>query len=175
MSIARWLQNRPVGLEKSYRATAALIQWMEPVLRHVGLERLEGLFEWGERVLKIPLFDCRMCGMCNLRGTGMTCPMSCPKNLRNGPCGGVRQNGKCEVKPEMDCVWLLAWERAAQMQTYGDRILQTHPPVDRSLEGTSAWLNMLDGRDEKMPQGWERNGAGETLIAPDQIGVLRHE
>jgi hypothetical protein len=101
--------------------------------------------------------------------------MSCPKNLRNGPCGGVRQNGKCEVKPDMDCVWALAWERSALMQTYGDRILQTHPPVDRSLKGSSAWLNMLDGTDEQMPEGWERGGAGASLISPDQIGVLRHE
>ena len=26
--------------------------------------------------------------------------MNCPKTLRNGPCGGVRQNGGCEIKPE---------------------------------------------------------------------------
>ena len=42
----------------------------------------------------------------------MSCPMNCPKNLRNGPCGGVRENGHCEVKPEMKCVWVQAWEGA---------------------------------------------------------------
>lgn len=175
MSIARWLQERPIGLEKAYRVTAALIRWLEPVLRRVGFGRLEGLFQWGERVLKGSLFDCRMCGTCNLRGTGMTCPMSCPKNLRNGPCGGVRQNGKCEVMPEMDCVWALAWKRASQMETYGDRILQTHPPLDRSLEQSSAWLNMLNGHDEHLPEGWERGGANEGLISPDRIRVLAHD
>lgn len=175
MSIARWLQDRPAVLEAAYQATARLIRWLEPLLRQIGFARLEGSFEWGERVLKKPLFDCRMCGVCNLRGTGMTCPMSCPKNLRNGPCGGVRQDGKCEVKPEMDCVWALAWKRAALMRSYGDRILQTHPPVDFSQEGSSAWLNMLDGQDERLPEGWERGGAGTTLISPDQIRVLAHE
>ena len=45
------------------------------------------------------LFDCRMCGQCVLSSTGMSCPMNCPKTLRNGPCGGVRADGNCEVKP----------------------------------------------------------------------------
>nr|WP_245947992.1 methylenetetrahydrofolate reductase C-terminal domain-containing protein [Halomonas montanilacus] len=29
-----------------------------------------------------------MCGQCILSSTGMSCPMNCPKSLRNGPCGG---------------------------------------------------------------------------------------
>ena len=53
-----------------------------------------------------------MCGQCVLHSTGMTCPMNCPKTLRNGPCGGVRPDGHCEVKPEMRCVWVKAVERA---------------------------------------------------------------
>lgn len=157
MSLARRLQDRPVRLERAYRFTEALLKAIEPLLHRIGFQRLESLFEWGERVSKKALFDCRMCGMCNLRGTGMTCPMTCPKNLRNGPCGGVRANGKCEVKPEMDCIWVLGWGRAARMETYGKRIFLIHPPVDRQLEGTSAWLNMLDGRDQQPPDGWEAN------------------
>ena len=39
-----------------------------------------------------------MCGQCVLHSTGMTCPMTCPKTLRNGPCGGVREDGDCEVE-----------------------------------------------------------------------------
>ena len=50
-----------------------------------------------------------MCGQCVLSSTGMSCPMNCPKTLRNGPCGGVRANGHCEVKPEMRCVWVEAY------------------------------------------------------------------
>lgn len=154
MSIARWLQDRPVMLERAYRITESILRGIEPLLRRIGFSRLESLFAWGERTTKIPLFDCKMCGMCNLRGTGMTCPMTCPKNLRNGPCGGVRPDGKCEVKPEMACIWVLAWQRAAHMETYGGKILDVHPPVDRSLQGTSAWLNMLDGTDQQHPDGW---------------------
>ena len=178
MSITRWLQDRPRLLERAYQATAAVIKWLEPLLRRIGFSRLEGLFEWGERVSKGILFDCRMCGMCNLRGTGMTCPMTCPKNLRNGPCGGVRANGKCEIIPDMDCIWVLAWERSAKMTTYGERILCTHPPVDRSIEGTSAWLNMLDERDQVLPASWEAcdpTPPAEGLIPLEAVRTLGDE
>jgi hypothetical protein len=173
--LARWFQDRPALLESAYRFTAALIHRIEPLLRRVGFHRLEGLFEWGERLSKGFLFDCRMCGMCNLRGTGMTCPMTCPKELRNGPCGGVRQNGKCEIIPEMDCIWVLGWQRAAKMHTYGERILLTHPPVDRQLKGTSAWLNMLDERDIRLPSGWEVGGPDPALIPLHTIPTLSDE
>jgi hypothetical protein len=55
---------------------------------------------------------CRACGNCHLGETAGICPVSrCPKNLMNGPCGGV-QNGKCEVGGYVrDCAWLLIWER----------------------------------------------------------------
>ena len=41
-----------------------------------------------ERVIKGPLFGCRMCGNCLLQETAFICPMECPKGARNGPCGG---------------------------------------------------------------------------------------
>ena len=50
---------------------------------------------------KEAIWDCRMCGQCILHSTGLSCPMRCPKNLRNGPCGGMLQDGSCEVLPEM--------------------------------------------------------------------------
>ena len=49
-----------------------------------------------ERSTKGPVFGCKMCGQCVLHSTGLTCPMTCPKTLRNGPCGGVRPDGGCE-------------------------------------------------------------------------------
>ena len=54
-----------------------------------------------EKAVKGPIWGCQMCGQCVLHSTGMTCPMNCPKTLRNGPCGGVRPDGMCEVKPEI--------------------------------------------------------------------------
>ena len=87
------------------------------------------------------MFDCRMCGQCVLSSTGMSCPMNCPKQLRNGPCGGVRANGNCEVEPDMPCVWVKAWEGSRNM-VKGDAILNVQKPVDQSLRETSAWLRV---------------------------------
>lgn len=116
---------------------------------------MEWLFVRGEKVTKGPVFGCRMCGDCVLHSTGMTCPMTCPKNLRNGPCGGVRQDGNCEVVPNMPCVWVEAWERSRNMRQFGNGIHAVLPPADRRLEGTSAWINDLSSRSvSKRPTGW---------------------
>lgn len=99
-----------------------------------------------ERLIKIPVFGCHMCGQCVLHHTGMTCPMTCPKNLRNGPCGGVRLNNRCEVKPEMECVWVKAYRRSQRL-LWPEDIHDLRPPVDWSLKGGSSWVNYLTGRD----------------------------
>ena len=76
-----------------------------------------------------------MCGQCVLHSTGLTCPMTCPKTRRNGPCGGVRPDGRCEVKPEMRCVWLKAYERSERLPLWQGHIDQVRPPVDNRLKG----------------------------------------
>jgi hypothetical protein len=106
-----------------------------------------------EHALKGPVFGCRMCGQCVLHSTGMTCPMTCPKELRNGPCGGVRPDGGCEVYPEMRCVWLKAYERSRHLP-WKEHFDDVHPPVDNRLWGTSSWKNLLTGRDRQTPAGW---------------------
>lgn len=120
------------------RLEGALVS-LHPVLERIGYDRLERPVATAERMMKGLLFDCRMCGQCVLSSTGMSCPMNCPKQLRNGPCGGVRPGGFCEVKPDMRCVWALAWDGASRMRN-GDRIRNVLPPVDHQLEGSSAWL-----------------------------------
>ncbi len=117
--------------------------------------RVEWLFVRAERLTKGPMFDCRMCGQCVLHSTGMTCPMTCPKNLRNGPCGGVRTDGNCEVIADMPCVWVQAWHRSQAMPKYGPGILTILPPLDRRLEMTSAWVNDFTGRSARVPTGWD--------------------
>jgi len=87
------------------------------------------------------LFDCRMCGDCVLFKTGMSCVMNCPKTLRNGPCGGVRENGMCEVKPKMACVWVCAWDGAGRMKS-GGGINDIQFALDWRGKGTSSWLKL---------------------------------
>jgi Methylene-tetrahydrofolate reductase C terminal len=113
------------------------------------------LLERSEHAVKKRVWDCRMCGQCVLHDTGMTCPMTCPKTLRNGPCGGVRPDGHCEVVPEMRCVWVKAYERAEHLPVWGPHIDKLRPPVDNSLENTSAWVNLFSGRDKETPPGWK--------------------
>jgi hypothetical protein len=115
-----------------------------------------------EHAVKRPVWGCRMCGQCVLHSTGMTCPMTCPKTLRNGPCGGVREDGACEVRPEMRCVWLKGYERSQSLpllpRSWREEFAQLRPPVDNRLQGTSAWSNLASGRDRELPAGWRRSG-----------------
>ncbi len=149
-----FLQNRPRLLELAYAATQASLRPFRRWLHQGGA--VERVFIEGERVSKGLLFDCRMCGQCVLHQTGMTCPMTCPKELRNGPCGGVRLDGTCEVIPGMPCPWVLAWQRSGHMPRHGIEIETILPPVDRRLIGTSAWINELAEVEAGATAGWPR-------------------
>ncbi|MFH1057537.1 MAG: methylenetetrahydrofolate reductase C-terminal domain-containing protein [Pseudomonadota bacterium] len=62
---------------------------------------------WSER--------CQSCGNCLVHHFGGLCPIArCSKSLMNGPCGGSA-NKKCEISPEVDCVWHLIVEKMAAM------------------------------------------------------------
>jgi len=119
---------------------------LAPLFRAIGYQRLERPFAAVERGVKGLLFDCKMCGQCVLSSTGMSCPMNCPKNLRNGPCGGVRADGTCEVNASMRCVWVLAFVGAERIPGGIDRIRAIQAPVDRRLEGQSSWLHVVRER-----------------------------
>jgi hypothetical protein len=107
-----------------------------------------------ERTTKEEVWDCRMCGQCILHSTGMSCPMRCPKNLRNGPCGGVLVDGNCEVLPDRPCVWVQAWEGSRKLPLWRDHMLHLNKPVDWRLQETSSWENLVSGRDRAAPDGW---------------------
>ena len=100
-----------------------------------------------ERSVKGFLFDCKMCGQCVLSSTGMSCPMNCPKNLRNGPCGGVRANGHCEVRPEMKCVWVQAVAGSNRIPGGLEALGKVQPAIDRRLQGRSSWLRVARERN----------------------------
>ncbi len=137
-----WSVRRARLLETVYRGLERSLIALAPLLERIGYARLERPVAALERGVKGLLFDCRMCGQCVLSSTGMSCPMNCPKQLRNGPCGGVRADGRCEVKPEMQCVWVQAWEGSRRMRE-GDAIRLVQLPVDRRLEGRSSWLRVV--------------------------------
>jgi hypothetical protein len=153
MAIFRRLQDSPHLLELTYQAVYRMLlpfrRWLTPG------SWSERVFIELEKLSKGAIFDCRMCGQCILHSTGMTCPMTCPKNLRNGPCGGVLPNGHCEIYPERECIWVLAWQRSKQMPIYGQEILQIQSPLNHQLHGTSAWINDLHRQSQMIPQGWE--------------------
>lgn len=68
----------------------------------IGMPEREGL--WVEM--------CGACGDCFLDRTGGVCPIvRCAKGLLNGPCGGTRRGGKCEIDPDKDCAWVLIHRR----------------------------------------------------------------
>ncbi|HEX2581838.1 MAG TPA: methylenetetrahydrofolate reductase C-terminal domain-containing protein [Dongiaceae bacterium] len=137
-----WSVRHARLLDFFYRGFERCLLALSPLWRRIGLKRLEPAFAATERGVKGFLFDCQMCGQCILSSTGMSCPMNCPKSLRNGPCGGVRPDGNCEVKPAMKCVWVAAWEGARNMQGE-DAILAVQPPVDARLKGRSSWLRLV--------------------------------
>ena len=142
-AVRLWSTRHARGLELFYRRFESILVRLHGLIRSVGFARLEKPVAQVERAVKGLLFDCQMCGQCVLSATGMTCPMNCPKSLRNGPCGGVRSDGHCEVKPEMRCVWVEAF-RGSQRIPGGLAAMQVvQHAADRRLKGTSSWLRVV--------------------------------
>ena len=139
-ALRRWSAKNARPLKVLYSILENILVKMHPLFERLGYRRIDKVVLGIEKMPKKLLFDSRSCGQCALRWTGMACPMNCPKLLRNGPCGGVRANGKCEVDPEMDCVWVLAWEGNKRLGEEDYPIQVVQPPVDNRLHNTSAWL-----------------------------------
>lgn len=141
-AVRRWSVRHAAGLEIFYNAFERVFVRLHPLWQRLGYERVEKPVAAVEKVVKGFLFDCKMCGQCALSATGLSCSMNCPKSLRNGPCGGVRANGHCEVKPEMRCVWVEAYEGSQRMRQGRQAIHIVQLAVDRRLEGRSSWLRV---------------------------------
>ena len=145
-TVRLWSVRNAGWLKKCYVALEGTLALFNPLLKAIGYERLDKPFAAVEGAVKGFLFDSQSCGQCTLGETGMACPMNCPKTLRNGPCGGVRQNGGCEIKPEMTCVWVKAWEGAQNIGHPETTIQVVQLPVDNRNKGRSAWLRALRER-----------------------------
>ncbi len=137
-----WSTRHARGLEALYQRIESALVALDPLWRRLGYDRVERPMAAVEKTIKGLLFDCQMCGQCALSETGMSCPMNCPKTLRNGPCGGVRSNGNCEVLPSMRCVWVEAYEGSRRMSRGTAALSAARAPVDRRLAGTSSWLRV---------------------------------
>ena len=150
-TIRYWSIRNSRFLEWFYNTFSSTLVKIHPLINKLGYDRAERPVAAFEKAVKGFMFDCRMCGQCALSSTGMSCPMNCPKQLRNGPCGGVRANGNCEVIADMPCVWVKAWEGSRNMEG-GDKILDIQKPVSQALRDTSSWLRVTrKAAEEKSP------------------------
>ena len=74
---------------------------------------------WDER--------CAACGECHLEETGGICPITrCTKGILNGPCAGTK-SGKCEASKEMDCAWVIIYQRLERLGQL-DKMRHYYPP-----------------------------------------------
>jgi hypothetical protein len=88
-----WSVRHSRGLEPSTTHSSGRSSPLDPLWRGIGYVRLErpvaAAEQRGERI-PVRLPDVR--AMRALLDRDVV-PMNCPKELRNGPCGGVRANG----------------------------------------------------------------------------------
>jgi len=111
---------------------------------------LARIVERAELALKKPVFGCQACGNCVLSWMEYVCPQTCPKQMRNGPCGGTHM-GRCEVR-DQPCIWVDVHARATAAGRV-DALRAYVPPPDRSLTGTSSWINYFLERDSRPRSG----------------------
>jgi hypothetical protein len=73
---------------------------------------------------------CRSCGSCVLGDTGGICPVTrCSKGSMNGPCGGTRDDGSCELAGGIHCAWHDIHERLKGQGRLA-QMLVIRPPMD---------------------------------------------
>ena len=83
----------------------------------MGMTKESGI--WDER--------CAACGDCRLEDTAGICPITrCTKGILNGPCAGTK-NGKCEANKDMDCAWVLIYQRLERLHQL-EKIRRYYPP-----------------------------------------------
>jgi hypothetical protein len=158
-----WSVRRARGMNAFYRGFERVLVRLHPLFKVLGYERLERPVATVEQAVKGLLFDCRMCGQCILSSTGMSCPMNCPKSLRNGPCGGVRANGNCEIIEDMPCVWVQAFEGSRRIPGGVEAMSTVQFAVDQRQQGRSSWLRVA--REKGCEKAGARSGGAPQAPA----------
>ena len=93
-----------------------------PVLPGVNTSFMGASKEWG-------VWDerCAACGECRLAETAGVCPITrCAKGILNGPCAGSK-GGKCEVSKDVDCAWVLIYDRLERLGEL-EKMRRYYPP-----------------------------------------------
>ena len=160
-----WSLRHARGWPGSMPGAARLAPWLAPLARRVGVPRFGRWLAPVEHVAKGLFFDCQMCGDCAL-GHRPGLPHGCGKQMRNGPCGGVRANGHCELRPGSSCTWLEAGGRPAHA---GRRSGEHRPswrervaPLDRRRAGQSSWIRVISADQADAPPVWIAQVAAPT-------------
>lgn len=132
-----------------FNEKSALFRILQPMAARIDASRrARGVFGFWEHLTKTAMFSCQNCGDCALFDVAYICPMSqCPKQQRNGPCGGSH-GGFCEKYPgERDCIWVQAYDRLKAFGEEGKIEDHVVPPCNWQLADTPSWLNFYLGRD----------------------------
>ncbi|KPU45968.1 bifunctional homocysteine S-methyltransferase/5,10-methylenetetrahydrofolate reductase [Oxobacter pfennigii] len=121
---------------------------MKFVCKNIEGTKLEKAFHFVEHMAKTALYDCKDCGDCALPDVGYVCPMSqCPKNQRNGACGGS-YDGWCEVYPgKKKCAYVRAYSRLKKKGHEHELDHDVNTPLNYDTYQHSSWINMYLGRD----------------------------
>ena len=98
----------PVGINPPGEQESSTWERMSLEARKFFFSRADEQSPGHGRLLKKLLVSCRGCGECRLRAHHYVCPETCPKRLSDGPCGGVRADGCCEVAPDSECIHVKA-------------------------------------------------------------------
>ncbi len=156
--VRHWVIRHAGAIERLYRSFEYVLVFCRPLFKTVGFHRLEKPVAFIESRVKKFFFGCHMCGECTLMSTGMACPMTCRKSLRNGPCGGVRPDGSCELDKTIKCTWVNAWEGASRMDA-GAAIGRRQRPVHYNKFGRSSWLRVAQ---KELSAVGDLNNIGQT-------------
>jgi methylenetetrahydrofolate reductase (NADPH) len=116
-------------------------RWQPPYLPFKNETVGNRLLEAVERLVKGPMFGCRMCGNCLLQETAFICPLECPKGIRNGPCGGSTKE-HCYVDETRPCIWYQIYDRSFKMGRE-EKLLEVLPPLDWNKVGTETWGDVI--------------------------------